>query len=99
MLVLSLSFFYLDIILYQIVGETKETLSRVIDANRRVKNCYTCSIGPNHCKMFSNLDFKKLLVNNISDIFVNLRTDPGGLVLFAGGGKVDLTLKFQKLSN
>ena len=30
---------------------------------------------------------------------MNLRTETGGLVPFAGGGKVVLTLKFQKFSN
>ena len=92
-------FIYLDIIHYQIVGDTKAPLLRVIDTNRRVKNGYACTIEPNHRKVFSNLDFKKLLVNNISNISVNLRTETGGLVPFAGGGKVVLTLKFQKFSN
>ena len=65
----------------------------------RVKKGYACTIEPNHRKVFSNLDFKKFLVNNISNISVNLRTEAGGLVPFAGGGKVVLTLKFQKFSN
>ena len=79
-------FNYLDIIHYQIIGETKAPLLRVID--RRVKNGYACTFEPNHRKVFSNLDFKKLLVNNISNISVNLRTETGGLVPFAGGGKL-----------
>ena len=95
----QLIFFYLDIFHYQIVGDPKAPLLRVIDTNRRVKNGYACTIEPNHRKVFSNLDFKKLLVNNISIISVNLRTETGGLVPFAGGGKVVLTLKFQKFSN
>ena len=89
-------FIYLDIIRYQIVGDTKALLLGVIDANRRMKNGYACSIEPNHRKVFSNLDYKKLLVNNIQSIAVDLRTEIGRLVPFAGeGGKVDLTLKFQ----
>ena len=43
---------YLDIIRYQIVGDTKAPLIRVIDTNRRVKNDYACSIEPNHRKVF-----------------------------------------------
>ena len=66
-------FIYLDIIHYQIVGDTKAPLLRVIDTNRRVKN--------------------------IQSIAVNLRTETGRLVPFAGGGKVVLTLKFQKFSD
>ena len=91
-------FIYLDIIHYQIVGDTKTPLLRVIDTNRRVKNGYACTIEPNHRKVFSNLDFKKLLVNSISNISVSLRTETGGLVPFAVGGKIVLTVKFQNFS-
>ena len=91
---------YLDIIHYKFVGDTKAPLLRVIDTNRRVKNCYVCSIEPNHRKVFSNLDYKNLLVKNIQSIVVYLRTEIGRLVLFAGGGsKVVLTLKTQKFSD
>ena len=92
----QIMFIYLDIIRYQIVGYTKAPLLGVIDTNRRVKNGYACSIEPNHRKVFSNLDYKKLLVNNIQSIAVDLRTEIGRLVPFAGEGeKVDVTLKFQ----
>ena len=94
----QLMFIYLDIIYYQIVGDTKAPLLRVIDSNRRVKNGNVCLIEPNHRKVFSNLDYKKLLVNNIQSIGVNLQTKTGRLNPFAGGGgKIVLTLKFQKL--
>ena len=96
----QMMFIYLDISHYQIVGNTKALLLRVIDTNRRVKNGYACSIEPNHRKVFSNLDYKKLLVNNIQSIAVNLRTETGRLVPFAGGGgKIVLTLKLQKFSD
>ena len=95
----QMMFIYLDIISYQIMGDTKAPLLRVIDTNRRVKNGYVCSIEPNHRKIFSNLDYKKLLVNNIQSIAVKLRTETARLVPFAGGGKVVLTLKFQKFSD
>ena len=57
----QLMFIYMDIIHYQLVGDTKASLLRVIDTNRRMKNGYACTIEPNHRKVFSNLDFKKLL--------------------------------------
>ena len=96
----KMMFIYLDIIRYQIVGDTKAPLLRVIDTNRRVKNGYACSIEQNHRKVFSNLDYEKPLVNNIQSIVVNLRTETSRLVPFArGGGKVVLTLKFQKFSD
>ena len=82
------------------MGDTKASLLRVIDTNRRVKNGYVCTIEPNHRKVFNNLDYKKLLVNNIQSIAVNLRTETGRLVPFAGGGeRVVLTLMFQKFSD
>ena len=92
-------FTYLDIIHYQMVGDTIAPLLRVNDTNRRVKNGYTSTIEPNHRKMYSNLDFERLLVNNVSNISVNLRTETGGLAPFAGGGKIVLNLKVQKFRN
>ena len=81
-----LMFIYLDIIHYQNVGDTKAPLLRVIDTNRRVKNGNVCPIEPTRRKFFSNLDYQKLLVNNTQSIGVNLRTETGRLVPFAGGG-------------
>ena len=93
-------FIYLDTTHHQIVGDSKAPLLRVIVTNRRVKNGYACSIEPNHRKVFNNLDYKKLLVNNIQRIAVNLQTEKGGLKPIAvGGGKVVLTLKFQRFSD
>ena len=76
----QLMFTNLDIIHYQIVGDTRAPLLRVIDTNRCVKNGYACTIESNHRKVFSNLDFKKLLVSKISNISVNLRTETCVLV-------------------
>ena len=94
----QMMFIYLDIIHYQIVGDNKAPLLRVIDTNRRVKNGYVCSIEPKHRKVFSNLDYKKLLVNKIQTIAVKLRTETDRLVPFAGGGgKSCFDLKISKL--
>ena len=60
-------FIYLDIIHYQKVGDTKAPLLRVIETNRRVKNGYACIVEPNRRRVFSDLDFKKLLINNVSN--------------------------------
>ena len=38
--------------------------------------------------VFSNLDYKKLLENNIQGIAVNLRTETGRIIPFAGGGGI-----------
>ena len=92
----SLIFVYIDIIQYQTVGDTKAPLLRVIDSNRRIKNGSACSIEPNHRKNFTNLDYKKLFTSSVQSISVQLRTETGRLVPFAGTGKVVLTLKFKR---
>ena len=88
-------FFYLDIFHYQIVEDKKTPLLRVIHTNRRVENGFTCTIESNHRNVVKFWVLKKLLVNNISNISVNLSTETGGLVTVAEGGKVVLTLKFS----
>ena len=80
-------FIHLDLNQYQIVADTKTPLLQFIGKNLRVKNGYACTIEPNHRKVFSNLDFKKLLVNKNSRNSVNLPTETGGFVPFAGDRK------------
>ena len=94
----SLSFVYIDIIQYQTVGDAKAPLLRVIDSNRRIKNGSACSIEPNHRKNFTNLDYKKLFTSSVQSISVQLRTETGRLVPFAGTGKVVLTSSFPHFS-
>ena len=69
---------------YQTVGDAKAQLLRVIDSNRRIKNGSACSIEPNHQKTFTNLDYKKLFTSSVQSILVQLRTETGRLVPFAG---------------
>lgn len=90
-------FVYLDIIDYQHLGDTKAPLLKVIDTDLRLKNGSVCSIEPTHRKVFSNLEYKTLLTNTIKSIKVELRTETGHLVPFAGTGKVLLTLQFSKI--
>ena len=78
----KLMFIYLDINHYQTVGDTKTTLLRVIDTNLQVENGYAYTIEPNHRNVFSNLD------SLLFQISVNLSTEIGGLVTFAGGKKL-----------
>ena len=95
----QLMFVYVDIIGYQVLGDTKAPLLRVIDTNRRLKNGSICSIEPTHRKVFSNLDYKKLFSTTIQSISVQLRTETGKLVPFLGTGKVILSLKFKKFGS
>ena len=91
----QLIFIYVNIIEYQYVGDTKTPFIRVIDSKQRLKNGSACEIEPTHRIVFSNLEYKKLLSKNFQSIEIQLRTEIGQLVLFAGTGKVILTLNFK----
>lgn len=93
---IQLLFAYVNIITHQLVGNTKVPLLRVIDTNRRLKNGGLSQVEPTHRKVFSNLEYKKLLTTTIHSVKVELRTETGKLVPFVGIGKVLLALKFKK---
>ena len=84
----QLIFIYVNIIEYQYVGDTKAPLIRVIDSKQRLKNGSPCEIEPTQRIVFSNLEYKKLLSKNFQSIEIQLRTETGELVPFAGTGKV-----------
>ena len=88
----KLIFIYINIIEYQNVGETKSLPIRVIDSKQRLKNGSPCEIEPTHIIVFSNLEYKKLLSKNFQSIEIQLWTETGALVPFAGTGKIILTL-------
>ena len=93
----QLIFIYVNIIEYQYVGDTKAPLIRVIDSKQRLINGSPCEIEPRHRIVFSNLEYKKLLSKNFQSIEIQLRTETGQLVPFAGTGKVILNLIFKKI--
>ena len=92
----SLIFVFIDIIQYRTVGDAQAPLLPIIDSNRRIKNAGACSIEPNHRKNSSNLDIENLFTSSIQSQFVQLRTETGKLVPFAGTGGVVLS-KLQTL--
>ena len=94
-----LIFIYNNVIEYQYVGDTKASLLRVIDSKQRLKNGSVSELEPTHRIVFTNLDYKKLLTNTIQSISIELRTETGQLVPFAGTGNVILTLQFKKFSS
>ena len=79
-----LIFIYANIIENQYVGNVKAPLLRVIDSKQRLKNSSVCELDPTHQKVFTNLDYKKLLTNTIESISIS------------GTGKVILTLQFYQ---
>ena len=72
----QLIFIYVNIIEYQYVGDTKAPLIRVIDSKQRLKNGSPCEIEPTHRIVFSNLEYKKLLLKNFSQLKFNCGQKP-----------------------
>ena len=91
-------FNYVNIIEYLCVGDTRAPFTRVIDSKKRLKNGIPCEIEPTHRIVFSNVEYKKLLSKNFLSIEIQLRTETGQLVSFAGTGKAILFLWFKNLT-
>ena len=94
----QLNFVYIDIIEYQHVGDSRVTILKIIESERRLRNGSLNTVAPVHHKTFPNLDYKRLLSNNIQSIKVELRSETGKLIPFTGIGKVVVSLKFQRTS-
>ena len=91
-------FVYINIIEYQHVADTKAPLLRVFNRGVRLKNGSIQQIETQTGNTFKDLEFKKILSNNIQSIKIELRTESGRLVPFVGTGRTTLTLKFKKVS-
>ena len=94
----QLIFVYLDIIEYQHVGDSRAPILKIIESERRLRNGSLNTVAPIHHKNYTNLDYKRLLSNNIQSIKVELRSETGKLIPFTGIGKVVISLKFQRTS-
>ena len=68
---------YIDVIEYQHVVDLRAPVLKIIDSERRLKNGSLNTITPDHHKSYTNLDFKKLLSNDIQSIKNELRTETG----------------------
>ena len=91
---INLIFLYTDLIEYQNTGDVKAPILRVIDSGKRVENVELSSSQSLERTSFVDLQFKKLLVQNIQTISMQLRCETGNLVPFNGTGQAVLTLKF-----
>ena len=81
--------------MYQPLKDTKAPLFLVIDSKQCPKNGSLFEIEPTHRKIFSNLEYRKLLSNNFQCIEVQLITETGKYVPFTGTGKLILTLNYK----
>ena len=91
-------FVYIDIIMYQHVGDTRAPLLSIIDTSRRIKNGRLFYDRTLQRRPIQNYQYKKLLKSTIDSIKVELRTETGQLVPFVGTGKSALVLNFKKFT-
>lgn len=95
----QMMFIYLDIIDYQLVGDSKSPLLRVINIENNLDNGRLSDQSTNlKSREFDHFEYKKVIKASISSIKVELRTETGKLVPFYGTGKVLLTLHFKKFA-
>ena len=66
------------------MGDATAPLLSVIDKNQRLKNGSFYELEPTHRIVFTILDYKKLLLNNIQLISIQLRTETGPVISFFG---------------
>ena len=92
----QLIFMYLDIIEYQHVGDSRAPIRKIIESERRLRNGSLNTVAPIYHITYTNLDYKRLLSNNIQSVKVELRSENGKLIPFTGIGKVVISLKFQR---
>ena len=95
---INMIFVYTDLIEYQNTGDVKAPVLRIIDSGKRVESNKLVTTQKLETRSFFDLQYKKLLVQNIQTISIQLRTETGILVPFCGRGQVVLTLKFKKFS-
>lgn len=92
----NIFFVYCDIIEHQHIAGVKAPVLRVIDTRRRLKNGELQIISTTEHVSFRELQFKKLVLGSIKEIFIELVSASGSYIPFVGTGRVALTLKFRK---
>ena len=90
---------YTDLIEYQNTGDVKAPVLRIIDSGKRVESGKVVTSQNLETRSVFDLQYKKLLVQNIQTISIQLRTETGILVPFCGKVQVVLTLKFKNSPN
>ena len=89
-------FVYCNMIEQQNIAGTKAPILRVIDTKRKLKDGGLALTSTITHRSFRELQFKKLVLSSIREIFIELVTATGDYVPFLGTGRVVLTLKFRK---
>ena len=81
---------------HQHVAGVKSPLLRNIENTKQVQDGKLLDTSTTANKVFTELQFKKLITSTIEEIQVELMSITGQKVPFVGTGLVALTLKFRK---
>ena len=92
----NIFFTYCNNIKHQKVAGVKAPVLRVIDSKRKLKDDELFNTSATTHKSFSELQFKRLVLSSIREIFMELVTPTVKYVPFVGTGRVVITLKFRK---
>ena len=87
-------FVYCNMIEQQNIAGTKTPILR--DRKRKLKDGGLTVTSTTTHRSFRELQYKKLVLSSIREIFIDLVTATGDYVPFVGPGRVVLTLKFRK---
>ena len=92
-------FFFVNcnIIEQQHVAGAKAPIIRVIDTGRKLTDGKLKITSSTFHKIFTELQVKKLVLNSVRDVYVELVTPTGHCVRFVGTRRVVLTLKFRNV--
>ena len=83
-----------NIMKQQHVAVGKAPFLRFIDTGRKLTDGKLNITSSTTHKTFTELQFKKLVLNSVREVYVELVTPTGNYVPFVGTGRVVLTLKF-----
>ena len=85
-----------NIIEHQHVAGVKSPLLRIIENTKQVEDKLLSTTSTTAHKIFTELQFKKLITSTIEEIQIELVSVTGQKVPFVGTGRVAITLKFRK---
>ena len=85
-----------NIIEHQHVAGVKSPLLRIIENTKQVQDGKLLNTSTTAHRVFTELQFKKLITSTIEEIQIELMSITGQKVPFVGNGLVALTLKFRK---
>ena len=78
------------------VAGVKSPLLRIIENTKQVQDGKLLNTSTTAHKVFTELQFKKLITSTIEEIQIELMSITGQKVPFVGTGLVAITLKFRK---